>query len=115
MNKKQFVEKWGIDDTSVYPYKKRFPEIFQNETIDYLKLDEIIQERIDVKEKVKKIMMEKKPKDIEFVFSGNNAKPMSHNFVNQLFQQKEQILVRDSNYKKYLQIIEHFGETNGRS
>lgn len=113
MNKKQFVEKWGIDDTSVYPYKKKFPEIFQNETIDYLKLDLLIQQRIDIKNKVKKILKKKKAKELQFLFEGK-SNTATHGFIKQLYAKKEQILVRDSNYKKYLQILKHFGEKHGR-
>ncbi len=108
MTKKEFIKKYNIDETSVYPYKKRFPEIFVNGSINYKRLDEIIQEREAIKQKVKEILKDKKPIDIEFLFSGQNKKSMSHGFIYQLHEERKQILVRDSNYKKYLQIIEHF-------
>lgn len=109
MNKKQFVEKWGIDDTTVYTYKKRFPEIFQNNIINYLKLDTIIQQRIDIKNKVRKLLKKKKAKELQFLFEGKSD-TATHGFVKQLCAKKEQILVRDTCYKKYLRILEHFGE-----
>lgn len=113
MTKKQFRKKWSIGDASVYYYKKRFPEIVsEDKPIDYKKLDAILQEREDVKNKVKKIMENKKPIEIEWLFTGKYAKSKSHIFVYQLNASNEQILVRDSNYKKYLQIIEHFGDAN---
>ena len=52
----------------------------------------------------------KAPRVIDYVFSGENAKEMSHNFVYQLYATKEQILVRDSVFEKYLKVIEYFGE-----
>lgn len=110
ITKKDFIEKWGIDDTSVYYYVKRFPEIKENTQINYSKLNTIIQGRIDIKEQVKNIMIDKKPKEIEWLFEGKNKKTISHIFIYQLYSTIEQILVRDSNYKKYLQIIEHFKE-----
>jgi hypothetical protein len=112
MTKQEFIKKWEIDDTSVYYYVKRFPEIKEKTQINYSKLDEIIQERIDIREKTKNIMLNRKPKEIEWLFEGKNKKTISHIFVYQLFSTIEQILVRDSNYKKYLKIIEHFGEKN---
>lgn len=112
MTKQEFIEKWGIDDTSVYYYVKRFPQIKEQAQINYSKLDAIIQERIDIREKTKNIMLNRKPKEIEWLFEGKNKKTISHIFVYQLFSTIEQILVRDSNYKKYLKIIEHFGEKN---
>ena len=54
----------------------------------------------------------KKAKEIEFIFAGKNAKTQTHIFLYQLNASNEHILVRDSNYKKYLQIIEHFGDTD---
>lgn len=111
ITKKDFIEKWGIDDTSVYYYVKRFPEIKENTQINYSKLNTIIQGRIDIKEQVKNIMIDKKPKEIEWLFEGKNKKTISHIFIYQLYSTIEQILVRDSNYKKYLQIIEHFKDT----
>lgn len=110
ITKKDFIEKWGIEDTSVYYYVKRFPEIKENTQINYSKLNTIIQGRIDIKEQVKNIMIDKKPKEIEWLFKGKNKKTISHIFIYQLYSTIEQILVRDSNYKKYLQIIEHFKE-----
>lgn len=111
MTKKDFVSKWGIDSTSVYHYKKRFPEILSEDNkINYLKLNEIIEYRDFIREKVKTLMADRKPKDIEWLFSGENAKEMSHNFVYQLYATKEQILVRDSVFEKYLKVIEYFGE-----
>lgn len=113
MNKKEFLKKWKISGGSTAYYKKRFPEVLnEKETIDYGKLDARIQERVDIKEKVKKIMENKKPIEIEWLFAGKYAKSKSHIFVYQLNASNEQILVRDSNYKKYLQIIEHFGDAN---
>lgn len=113
MIKKDFLKKWKINGGSTAYYKKRFPEVLNEKgTIDYAKLDAKIQERVDIKEKVKKIMANKKAKEIEFLFTGNNTAPKSHIFLNQLNASNEQILVRDSNYKKYLQIIEHFGDTD---
>lgn len=117
MTKKEFRKKWSIGDTSVYYYKKRFPEVVTTDktidkSINYGKLDEILQARVDVKEKVKKIMANKKAKEIEFIFTGKNEGPQTHIFLYQLNASSEQILVRDSNYKKYLQIIEHFGDAN---
>ena len=109
MNKKKFLEKWKISGGSTAYYKTRFPEVLNEKgTIDYGKLDEKIQERVNNKEKVKKIMANKKAKEIEFLFTGKHTAPKSHIFLNQLNASNEQILVRDSNYKKYLQIIEHF-------
>lgn len=111
MNKKDFLKKWKISGGSTAYYKKRFPEVLnEQQTIDYAKLDEKIQGRADVKEKVKKIMGNKKPKEIEWLFAGKYAKSKSHIFIYQLNAENEQILVRDSNYKKYLQIIKHFKE-----
>ena len=55
-------------------------------------------------------MKNRKAKEIEFIFAGKNAKTQTHIFLYQLNASNEQILVRDSNYKKYLQIIEHFGD-----
>lgn len=110
MTKKEFVEKWEIDDTSVYYYTKKFPETKENKIINYKKIDAIIQERIDVRNKVQTIMGNKKPKDIEWLFKGPNKKTISHIFVYQLYNVLDQILVRDSNYKKYLQILEYFKE-----
>lgn len=109
MTKKDFIKKWNIDDTSVYYYKKKFPVIAISETTNFALLDKILEERVSVKEKVKTIMKNKKPKDVEFLFDGKNKKTMSHNFVHQLFEEKSQICVRDSNYKKYLTILKHFG------
>lgn len=115
MTKKEFRKKWSIGDASVYYYKKRFPEVITTDksidkSINYGKLDEILQARVDVKEKVKKIMENKKAIEIEWLFAGKHAKSKSHIFIYQLNASNEQILVRDSNYKKYLQIIEHFKE-----
>jgi patatin-like phospholipase/acyl hydrolase len=116
MTKKEFHKKWAIGTASVYYYQKRFPEIVTKEKpIDYQKLDTILQKRVDIKEQVKKIMENKKPKEIEFVFTGKNAKSQAHIFIYQLNASNEQILVRDSNYKKYLQIIEHFGDTDAKN
>lgn len=114
MTKKDFIKKWSIDDTSVYYYKKRFPEIYQNKTINYSMLNSILEERTKIKETVKILMKDKKAYSLEFLFEGKNKKVMAHNFLNQLLEEKEQILVRDSNYKKYLQILKHFGEEHGR-
>lgn len=120
MTKKEFRKKWSIGDASVYYYKKRFPEVVTTDksidkSINYKKLDEILQARVDVKEKVKQIMKNRKAKEIEFVFTGKNAKSQAHIFIYQLNASNEQILVRDSNYKKYLQIIEHFGDTDAKN
>ena len=113
MTKKEFHKKWAIGTASVYYYQKRFPEIVTEEKpIDYQKLDAILQERVDIKKQVKKIMEDKKPKEIEFIFTGKNAKSQAHIFIYQLNAENEHILVRDSNYKKYLQIIEKFGAEN---
>lgn len=113
MTKKEFVKKYEIDKSTVYYYKKRFPEILvENNLINYKKLDEIISERIKIKEKVQWLMVDKDSNELTFLFKGKNAKSMAHVFVYQLFQIKEQILVRDSNYKKYLQILKHFGVEN---
>ena len=110
MTKKDFIKKYKIGEDSVYHYKKRFPEIAKGCEIDFQKLDDIIQEREEVKLKVKQIMKKRKPIEIEFLFSTKNKKAQAHIFMYQLKEKKKQILVRDSNYKKYLQIIEHFGE-----
>lgn len=117
MTKKEFIAKWKIGDASVYYYKKRFPEVITtnkdiDKSINYQKLDEILQSRINIKEQVQKIMKNKKPIDIEWLFTGKYAKSKSHIFVYQLKTSNEQILVRDSNYRKYLKIIEHFGKQN---
>lgn len=116
MTKKEFRNKWSIGDASVYYYKKRFPEVITTDksidkSINYGKLDAILQEREDVKNKVKQIMENKKPIEIEWLFVGKYAKSKSHIFIYQLNASNEHILVRDSNYKKYLQIIEHFKNT----
>ena len=83
MTKKEFRKKWSIGDASVYYYKKRFPEVVTTDksidkSINYKKLDKILQARVDVKEKVKKIMGNKKPLDIEWLFTGKYAKSKSH-------------------------------------
>ena len=55
MNKEDFINKYKLDATSVYYYKKRFPEIVVNKKIDYNKLEKIIEDRLTIKEKVKSI------------------------------------------------------------
>ena len=49
MTKKDFIKKYKIGEDSVYHYKKRFPEIAKGNEIDFQKLDDIIQEREEVK------------------------------------------------------------------
>ena len=109
MSKQEFIDKWKIDKTSVYYYVKRFPEIKEGTIINYSKLDKIIEHRATIKKQVSDLMILKKPKEIEWLFEGKNAKTISHIFCYQLHSTIDQILVRDSNYKKYLQILDYFG------
>ena len=109
MSKQEFIDKWKIDKTSVYYYVKRFPEIKKGTIINYSKLDKIIEHRATIKKQVSDLMILKKPKEIEWLFKSKNAKTISHIFCYQLHSTTDQILVRDSNYKKYLQILEYFG------
>lgn len=112
MNKKEFLKKWKIDKTTVYYYKKRFPEIIQEGQINHSKLDSILTERLEIKAKVQKLLKKKNPTEINFVFNGKNSKIMSYNFYQQLYEKKEQICVRQNVYEKYLKILKHFGDTD---
>ena len=109
MIKKEFIEKYGIDESSVYHYKEKFPEILVENKIDFGKLDAIIQEREEVEKKVKRIMRKRKAKDIEFLFK-TNANILAHQFLAGLQEKRKQIIIQDASYKKYLQIIEKFSE-----
>lgn len=109
MNKKQFLRKWQIGSSSTAYYKKRFPEILNEKNlIDYGKLDKIIQHRQDIKKLTQETTFNKKAKEIEWLFTGANIEEKSHIFLYQLNAELYQILVRDSAYKRYLQILDYF-------
>lgn len=107
MTRKDFLEKYEVHPTNILNYVKKFPQISNNNKIDYQKLDEIIQYRIRIRQKTVEVVKQHPMKEIEFLFeSDNNTRP--YLFLKAISEKKQQFFVRDNVHEKCLKVLEHF-------
>ena len=110
MTKEQFLTKYNISNSMIYHYKKRFPHCTKDRTVDYDLLDSEIMRREDIKFKVQEIAQDLKSKDLAFLYEGKYTQIKGSQFLNRIYRQNDQVIYPETTYKKFLKIIDKFGE-----
>ena len=102
MTHQQFTEKYNSNSSLIYYYKRELK--IQN----VQQIDNIIQERQNLRLKVQDIMIDKTGNDIKEFF---NTTTRAYQFVNKLFQILDgEILLQSRTVDKYIKIINKYEE-----
>lgn len=107
MTQEQFIKKYSCDNSLVYYYRNKFPQIkISKKQINFQQLDNIIQTRLYLRNKVQNILSDKTGNDIKEFF---NNKTAAYGFVNRLFRTMEnKLLVKEITVIKYIKIINKY-------
>lgn len=112
MTKQQFIDKYNLSRSADFHYRRNYPNLVNDDgSFNFKGMDEFIEENREIKERAKNILADKRGLDIREFFSGKYAAEQACVWLQHLYRESLQVIIRPSVIERCKLILKKFEET----
>jgi len=109
MKKKEFLDKHNLTRAIDFHYRRKYPHFIKKDgEFDFYAMDKFIEENYEIKERAKCILADKSGVDIREFFHGKYAAEHACVWLQHLYRESLQVIIRKSIIERCKLIIQKF-------